>query len=353
MRRDWSTLLMLAAFIVAVAAVGWAGSPPVQRVATDILIKMVIVVGLSIFIGNSGILSFGHASFAAIGAYGAAWFTLPLAAKKIFLPHLPDFVLATHVGLLVGAAIGMAFAALAAGLIGIAIVRLSGIAASIATLAWLAIVNTFLANADSLTRGTSSLVGLPLVVGIWTAAICALVGVAVAFLFKNSHYGLMLQASREDEAAARASGIDVRLMRYAAFILSAAIVALGGVLQGHFLGMLAVGQFYFEFTFITLAMLVMGGMRSLSGAVVGTLAVGLVSHAFDVAVSGVEIVGLTIKAAPGFSEIGLAAIMLVVLLVRPRGIMGSREFGMATRLRHAAPAAGGRLASLSGEQSRP
>jgi branched-chain amino acid transport system permease protein len=326
MGRDWSTLLVLAAIVIGFALVGWTGSPALGRVVIDILIKMVVVIGLSVFIGNSGILSFGHASFAVIGAYGAAWFTLPLATKKIFLPHLPAFVLATHVGLPVGAAIGMALAAVSAGIIGIAIVRLSGIAASIATLAWLAMVNTFLNNADSLTRGTSSLVGLPLVVGVGTATVAALVALAAAFLFKTSHVGLMLQASREDEPAARASGINVRLMRYLAFVLSAAIVALGGVLQGHFLGMLAVGQFYFEFTFITLAMLVMGGMRSLSGAVVGTLAIGIVSQALNQTVSGIEIDAISVHAPPGSAEIGLAAIMLLILVLRPRGIMGGREF---------------------------
>lgn len=326
MRRDWTTLLVLAVVVLAVAAFGWAGSPGVERVAIDILIKMVVVVGLSIFIGNSGILSFGHASFAAIGAYGAAWFTMPLMTKKIFLPDLPSFVLATHVGLPAGAVIDMALAAAAAALIGIAIARLSGIGASIATLAWLAMVNTFLANADPLTRGTSSLVGLPLAVGPGTAAVAAVFAVVVAFLFKTSHYGLMLQASREDEPAARASGIHVRMMRYVAFVLSAAIVGLGGVLQGHFLGILAVGQFYLEFTFITIAMLVMGGMRSLSGAVVGTLTVGLISQGLDAIVSGVEIGGHTVRAAPGFSEIGLAAIMLLILLVRPSGIMAGKEF---------------------------
>lgn len=330
MRPNWSTLLILALLILAVAGIGWAGSPPMQRIVIDILIKMVMVIGLSIFIGNSGILSFGHASFAAIGGYGAAWFTLPPTVKKIFLPHLPAFVLTAHVNLPVGGAIGMSFAAVAAALIGIAIVQLSGIAASIATLAWLAIVNTFLANADSLTRGTSSLVGLPLTIGVAPATTAVLIGLAAAYLFRTSHWGLMLQASREDEAAAQASGINVRLMRYAAFVLSAAIVALGGVLQGHFLGMLSVGQFYLELTFITLAMLVTGGWRSLSGAVVGTLAVGLISHGLDATVSGIEIAGLRIQAAPGFAEIALAAILLIVLIVRPQGIMSGREFGLPT-----------------------
>lgn len=329
MRSHLSTLFILGLIVLAVAVIGVAGSTVVERVAIDTLIKLVFVIGLSIFIGNSGILSFGHASFAAIGAYGSAWFTLPLTAKKIFLPNLPAFVLVTQLGLPGGAAIGVALAALAATIIGVVVARLSGIAASIATLAWLAIVNTVYSNADSLTKGTSSLVGLPLSIGIGIATFSALLALLVAYLFKYSRYGLMLQASREDEAAAQASGIRVRSLRLMAFVLSAAVVALGGILQGHFLGILTVSQFYLEFTFLTLAMLVMGGMRSLSGAVVGTVVLAIVAEALRLLAGGFSVGGFMIQPAPGFREIVLALIMLAVLLVRPRGITGGNEITLA------------------------
>ena len=99
-------------------------------------------------------------------------------------------------------------------------------------------------------------------------------------------------ASREDEVAAAAAGISVRWLRLVAFVLSAAIVAMGGVLQGHFLGMLSVGQFYFEFTFLTLAMLVIGGMRSLSGAVIGTIVVSTLAEALRTLAAGFTIGGV-------------------------------------------------------------
>ena len=327
MLRHWTTCALLAAIIVMIALVGACSGAVTQRVVIDMLIKIIVVLGLSVFIGNSGLLSFGHASFAAIGAYSAAWFTLPIAVKKIFLPKLPALVLATQVGLPAGAAIGMSVAALSAALIGIAIMRLSGIAASIATLAWLVIVNTVLANADSLTKGTSSLIGLPLVVDLKTVTAGALFALGVAFAFKYSRWGLMLQASREDEIAAAASGISVRALRYVSFVLSAALLALGGIMQGHFLGILTVGQFYLDFTFLTLAMLVMGGYRSLSGAVIGAVMVSVVSEALRIAASGFALGALTIPEVPGMREIGLALIMVCVLLLRPRGLMGEREFG--------------------------
>ncbi len=138
--------------------------------------------------------------------------------------------------------VGVAVALVAAALIGIAVMRLSGIGASIATLAWLIIVYTVCSNADALTRGTSSLVGLPLATGLGAATLTALAVVMLAYLFRFSRYGLMLSASREDEVAAYASGISVHRLRLAAFIVSAGMVALGGVLQAHFLGVVSVAN---------------------------------------------------------------------------------------------------------------
>ena len=326
-----STIVILSAIVVAVAGIGVFGSPIVERVVIDCLIKLTVVVGLSIFVGNSGIVSFGHASFAAIAAYGAAWFTIPIAMKKVFLPHLPAYVLATQVTLPTGAVIGMSAALITALCIGFVIVRLSGISASMATFAWLSIVITVFNNADSLTKGTSSLVGLPLATGIKEATVCAIGSICVAFLFKNSPWGLMLQASREDEIAAMGSGIAVREVRLAAFALSAGVVGLGGVLQGHFLGMLSVSQFYLEFTFLTLAMLVLGGMRSLSGAVIGTLVVSMIAEGLKVLASGLTVGSYSLGPLPGLREMGLALLMLGILLLRPRGLMGDREFTLTRR----------------------
>lgn len=328
MRDRFPVLVFLVVMILAVALIGVTGSQLLHRVVIGTMINLVVVIGLSVFIGNSGILSFGHASFAAIGAYTSAWFTLPITMKKIFLPSLPAFILSTQLGLAGGAVIGAITAAIWAALIGVVIVRLSGIAASIATLAWLAIVHSVFSNAEALTKGTSSLVGLPITTNLLVATFSAIVALLIAFAFKFSRYGLMLQASREDEAAALASGIPVRPLRLIAFVISAAIVALAGVLKGHFLGILSVGQFYFEFTFLSLAMLVLGGMRSLSGAVVGTFAVAAIAEGLRTFSSGFEVLGIQVIAMPGLREIGLAIVMLAILLARPMGITNGKELSV-------------------------
>lgn len=332
MRAGWRTLAILAALILAVALVGLLGNRPTERFAIDTMIALVFVLGLSIFTGNSGVLSFGHASFAAIGGYAAAWITIPLIPRKLFLPDLPPILTTVEAGLVGGILLAVLLAGLAALLIGIAVVRLSGIAASIATLAWLVIVFSVFSNTERLTKGTASLVGLPLLIDLPTATALALAALAVAFAFQRSRYGLMLRASRDDEAAASASGIHVRAMRLVAFVLSGMVVAVSGVMQGHFLGVLSVGQFWLELTFITLAMLVIGGLRSLSGAVVGVIAVSAIAEPLRIISGGFTLFGATIPALPGLRELALATIMLVALLLRPGGLTRGREIGAENKI---------------------
>lgn len=329
------TLAILALLILAASLPGYLGTAATERFAIDMMVKLVFVIGLSIFVGNTGVLSFGHAAFASIAAYSAAWFTIPPITKKVFLPDLPAWIIGTDLGLWGGMAVGVTLAAVCGVAIGFAVVRLAGIGASIATLAFLAIVYTTFSHATGLTKGTASLIGLPMAVGLPTATAVALVALGVAALFSASRVGLMLRASREDEVAASASGIAVRALRLAAFVLSAAVVGASGVLQGHAIGILSVGQFYLELTFLTLAMLVIGGQRSLSGAVVGAIAISFVAELLRMLAGGVTVLGIAIPQMPGLREVGLAVIMLGVLMLRPRGIIGNRELTLPRRRRGA------------------
>jgi len=318
-------LAILAALILVVMTVGMAGAATTERVAIDTMVKLVFVIGLWVFSGNSGVLSFGHAAFAAIGAYGAAWLTIPLMRKQVFLPDLPAALAGLETGFAAAAAFGAGLAGLVALVFGIAVVRLSGIGASIASLALLVIVHSVYSNAEWLTKGTASLVGVPRLVGLPLATGLALAALVVAWAFRYSRWGLMLRASREDEAAAAASGIAVRRLRLLALVLSAMLVGVSGAMQGHVLGVLSVGQFWLNLTFLTLAMLVVGGTKSLSGAVVGTILIALVAEPLRLVSAGGSMFGIAFPAAPGLREVGLALVMLAVLIVRPRGLVGDRE----------------------------
>jgi branched-chain amino acid transport system permease protein len=317
------SLALLLGVIVAIGAS--VGSIEVSRTVTEALIMLVVVVGLYIFIGNSGVLAFGHISFMAVGAYATAWQTCCAALKAFTMNGLPAILLHNTVPNLPAAVLAGLFAAIVALVFGAIIMRLSGVAASIATLAMLFIIYVTYSNWENLTRGKGSLVGLPTYVTPWIAYGCAVGALLIAFLYQESRFGLALRASREDIVAARAAGVNIYLQRLVAFVLSGLVVGLGGVLHGHFLGTIAVDSYFLSMTLMTLAMLVVGGMRSMAGAVVGVLTLSILIEAFRQLENGIDVGGITLALPAGVQELALALAILLILVFRPRGIMAGRE----------------------------
>ncbi|EWY37759.1 hypothetical protein N825_09265 [Skermanella stibiiresistens SB22] len=325
--RHQSPALLALCLLAIVALASLTGSDTVQVTVAEMMIRVIVVVGLYVFIGNSGIISFGHIGFMCVGAYAAAWATAQPTFKQIMLSGLPVFLQEAEYPFLVAVAGSFALPALVALILGAAIMRLSGTACSIATFAFLVIVNSVYSNWDSVTAGVSSIIGIPTVVGPWIGFAFALLAIAVAHLFQISRFGLMLRASRDDEVAARASAVDVLKVRLAAFVLSAALVGMGGGLYAQFLGILTVDPFYLNLSFITLAMLVVGGMFSLTGAVCGVVAVTAIVEVLRFLERG----GLGVALPQGSQELGLGVLMALILVFRPKGLTGGRELRIPRR----------------------
>jgi branched-chain amino acid transport system permease protein len=325
------TPVLLAALLVLIAAVTLlTRNEALQVTLTEMFIRVIVVVGLYVFIGNSGIMSFGQIGFMCIGAYAAAWATAEPSFKGIMLGGLPAVLRDNQYPFLVATAGALLLPAAVALLLGAAIMRLSGTAASIATFAFLIIVNSVYSNWDSVTAGVSSIIGIPTVVGPWTACTVAALAILVAYLFQISRVGLMLRASRDDEVAARASAVKILRMRLVAFVLSAALVGVGGGLYAQFLGILTVDPFYLNLSFITIAMLVVGGMSSLTGAVTGVVAVTAIVEILRFLERGLSVRDVTLALPQGSQEIGLGIVMALILVFRPTGLSRGRELILLT-----------------------
>lgn len=323
----WSyPLLSLAVIVVAVTYIGSMGGEVLDRVVVVALVNLVFVVGLYVFTGNSGVFSFGHMSFAAIGAYTSGILTIPNDTKSVLLTSLPDFLSKTHTSPILATIIGGAIAAAAAIVISIPLMRLSGIGASLATFAVLIIVNVVASNWQQITNGTSGMAGVPTTTTQTSVLVWGLVAILAAYLFQQTRWGLRLKATREDEVAARAAGVGVYLERRIAFVLSAFFTGVGGALYGQFLGSFNPAAFYLNITFVTVAMLVIGGITSLAGAVIGTVFISVVTE-FLRQVEEHSVLGFIPKqiARPGLREVGLALIMLLILVLKPGGITRGQE----------------------------
>jgi branched-chain amino acid transport system permease protein len=305
------------------------GNQLVEGSLTEALIYMVMVVGLSVFVSNSGIISFGHVSFALVGAYASAWQTCCPGLRGVFMPGLPQILLDTNVPVVPAALIAALLATVVAAVAGIVIMRLNAVAASIALLSLLFVFKTIYENWDSITAGQGSLAGLPLYVELWTALAWAIGAIVVAQIYMNSAHGLRLRAIREDYQAARAAGIVVWRERTIGLVISAFVFAIGGILFGHYLGTLAVSIYWLDMTFLTLAMLVVGGMRSLTGAVAGTLAVSAARELLRAFERGFEVGGTPVQIPQGSQEIVLAVALLLILVLRPQGLVGDYELGIS------------------------
>lgn len=319
---------------VAIVSLGLAGrSPGLDQAIIIALIDLVMVTGLYVFVGNSGVVSFGQVGFMAIGAYVCGMLTIPDIAKSTIIPNAPEVFRATTLGSTAGIVVGAVVAALVAFIVSIPLTRLSGIGASIGTLAFLLIVHTFFANWKPGTSGGGNLTRVPTDTTVNSALVWALAALVLAFAYQRTRFGLRLRAAREDEIAARAVGVSLGRERRIAFTISALLFGIGGGLYGHAIGSFSADDFYLQVTFITLAMLVVGGMLSLFGAVIGTTLVAAVSYVFDQWQNDDPVLGLAIHMPAGTRNLVVAAVLLLVLLLRPDGLTGGREVALPTGLR--------------------
>ena len=320
--RRLPEVLVPALLVLATALLGLAVSSYLQVYFLDTLILVAIVVGLYVFIGNSGVLSFGQISFVSVGAWTAGVLTVPRAEKPIAMPGLAHFLVTTNVGnitsLALAAAIGGAFAFA----VGLPLMRLSGLAAGIATFAVLEITNNVLNYEPLVGPALNNFSSVPQTTGIWQAAIGVLICIAVAYAYQRTQH----------PAAAAAAGISIYRQRLIAFTLAGALAGFAGGLYVH-LQSLQATNLYLDLTFITLAMLVVGGVGSLLGAVVGALAVNAIYWFFTAAVNKVDVFGWHLQVHAGTADVVLGVLMVIVLILRPSGLTGSREFTLPRRRR--------------------
>ena len=318
--------LMLGLILVIVAMTAqFLMQPAEQRVAVNFLISVIAVVGIGIYSGNTGIISFGHVSLMGVAAYSTGLLTMSPAVKASALPNLPPWLASVQMEILPAIAATVVVATVVAVVLGLPISRLAVSAAAIGTLGVLVIVNVVMVGAVDLTRGSQTFYGVPTVTSVPIALVGALIAIAVARAFRESVPGLRLRASREDELASRSMGIDVENLRLLAWVISGAVVGLSGALLAHSLGAFSPKEFYFSLTFSLLAMLIVGGTATVSGAVSGTLLVSVLIELVRRIENGATIGPIELPPLFGLTEFVLGLTILLVMYRRREGLFGRRE----------------------------
>lgn len=259
-----------------------------------ICINVMLAVSLNLINGITGQFSIGHAGFMSIGAYVSAILTLNF--------DMP-LVLALVIAGLVAAFFGV--------LIGIPTLRLNGDYLAIATLGFGEIIRIVLLNTEYV-GGASGLSGIPNQT-TWTIMfLFTLVTIVVINNFIRSSHGRACLAIRENEIAAEAMGINTTLYKVIAFALGALFAGIAGGLSAHKFYVINPGSFNFLKSFEILVMVVLGGLGSTSGAIVGAIVL--------------TVLFTVLQEYPELRMIIYSAILILMMIFRPKGLLGSSSF---------------------------
>ena len=322
----FSTVLILVALIALIAgATGLLGSVVLTRFVTTMFIDLVLVLGLQIFMGNTNILWFPHIGFMGVGAYASVLFSMSAMQKSLTLPHLYPFLVDVHLPFLPALLAGALVAALSAAIVGLPLMRLSAFPAVITGFALLVIIHVVLTHWNTVTNGPQTLFGVDNYTDLADAAVWSALFVVVAWLFKESKVGLQLRASRDDLLSAGSIGINIVAVRWPALVLSSFVAGIAGGLFAHFITSFTPNAFFLTETFVVLAMLVIGGPATVTGAVIGTVLVTIVYQSLRWVENTINVKQIFATNIAGLTDVGLAIALILMLILRPAGIFERDE----------------------------
>jgi branched-chain amino acid transport system permease protein len=329
-------LALLALLAALLAATGFLAGDYIRRIVIIIGINVILVVSLNLSNGFTGVFSLGHVGFMAVGAYSAALLTLPVSLKAVNLPSLPVWLRGLALPFLPATLIGGLLAMLVAFFVGLSLMRLKGAYISVATLGFLVIVQVVLVNWDQVTRGARTFAGVPPYSTVWNVWIWAAVTVYAVWRIGASAFGRDMRASRDNEVAAQSLGISVFRSRLLAFCLSAFLTGVAGSLWAHFITSFSPKSFFFVQAFNIITMLVIGGLGSVSGSVVGVFLITVFSELLRNAERGLDLGVFRIPPIYGASQIVMAVLFILVIVFRPAGLLGGGEIDVRAILRRIA-----------------
>ncbi|MDM5211528.1 branched-chain amino acid ABC transporter permease [Peribacillus sp. RS7] len=290
----WLSISLSLIFFAAIQVLIGGGSlnPFYQNTLMFIGINIILAASLHLIIGITGQFSIGHAGFLAVGAYASAVLTM-----KLQMP----FALALIVG-------GLA-AALAGLIIGIPSLRLKGDYLAIATLGFGEIVRIMLLNIDYV-GGASGMQVSHLTTWPWVFA-SVIVTIIVIRNFTSSTHGRACISIREDETAADSMGINTTYYKVVAFAIGAFFAGIAGGLYAHNFYIIQPSNFGFLKSFDILILVVLGGLGSLSGAVLAAILLTVVTT--------------FLQDYPETRMIIYSLVLIVMMIYRPQGLMGTKE----------------------------
>ncbi|MCA1633460.1 MAG: branched-chain amino acid ABC transporter permease [Acidobacteria bacterium] len=283
-------------------------SPYFVRIMMLSGIAITLAVSLNLINGFTGQFSIGHAGFMAVGAYSSAYFSVNYGATlaESLGGGMPGWV----VSLLLATLVGALAAAIAGLVVGVPSLRLKGDYLAIVTLGFGQIIVVLINNIESV-GGARGYSGIPIVKSFFWIFLIAVVTIVVVYNIVNSAFGRALISIREDELAAEAMGINTTRYKVLAFVISSAMAGAGGVLLAHFDGYLNPKSFEFIRSFEILIMIILGGLGSIVGSILGAILLTVLPEALR-----------------GFAEYRMviySLLLIILMITRPQGLLGNAD----------------------------
>lgn len=285
-------------------------SPYVLQVLTLAGINIILAVSLNLINGFTGQFSIGHAGFMAVGAYTSAFvsveYGVQLEKTFSFLPPSG----AQAVVFLIALTVAAVCAAIAGFLVGVPSLRLRGDYLAIVTLGFGEIIRVFILNIDTV-GGARGYSGIPKYASFGWVYFFAIGCIVVVHRLVNSAFGRKILAVREDEIAAEAMGVNTTRTKVVSFVISSAMAGIAGGLFAHYLMYIHTNSFTFIKSIEIIIMIVIGGLGSITGSVVGAVA-------YIVLTEG-------LRAVEQYRMVVFSLLLILIMIFRPQGLMGHRE----------------------------
>jgi branched-chain amino acid transport system permease protein len=295
------------------------------RIVNLVGINIILVVSLNLTNGFTGVFSLGHSAFMAIGAYTVALTTMPVERKLKYLPDLPSFLIHFELSFLPSLILGGIIAVLFALIVGYPILKLRGHYLALGTMGLMIIITVLATGFKNITRGVSGLTGLYPFTNIWWTYGIAAVTVYVIWRIIHSSYGRAMLAVREDDLAAQAMGVHLIKTKLLSFATGGFFAAVGGALYGHLLTIVSPKDFSYSMIFGLVVMLVVGGIGSIPGSIVGAVLITLLPEfVLNKLERGITVFGVHLPQMFGASQILMSVAVILIIIFLPKGLMGDK-----------------------------
>lgn len=330
MKRDIIlTLVFILTAIILLALADFKFDTYKKQILSLMAIYGIMAVSLNLVNGITGVFSLGHAGFILLGAYTSALLTIPYEQKLtlyIITPPNP-LILNFHADFLTATIVAGLVSAFGAFLIGFPVLKLSGDYLAIASLGFSEVLRIFALNLQSITNGSLGLKGLPNYTNIWWSWGWLFVTVLFIVSLVKSSYGRALLAIRDNSIAAEAMGINVFKHTLLSFVISAFFAGVSGSLYAHWLTTIdpRITTFGPILTYYVLIMVVLGGLGSISGSIIGAVIFAFLMEWLRAFEQPFTLFGKTFQPIQGMRMLVLSVLFVVTMIVWKRGIFGKAE----------------------------